>query len=189
MAIFPATVLGIFGHQFTSGAVALTILSLAMMINLGTGNVTVVLLMGGKSSLSAYNALAALSVNVVLNLLLLPRIGIAGAAIAWAASIAVDNIAPVIEVWLTLGIGSFGSGYWLAVSTSAACFGITGLLVRGLMGATFPALVVAITAGVIAFAGALYAARRRLGLAGLLEVLRRGPSRTSPTSQPGHQAA
>ena len=56
LAIFPAVILGIFGPRYTAGASALTVLSLAMLINLGTGNVTVVLLMGGKSSWSAINA-------------------------------------------------------------------------------------------------------------------------------------
>ena len=59
-AIFPAVVLGIFGSRYTAGAAALSVLSLAMLVNLGTGNVTVVLLMGGKSSWSAINAGAAL---------------------------------------------------------------------------------------------------------------------------------
>jgi O-antigen/teichoic acid export membrane protein len=160
-----------------------------MLINLGTGNVTVVLLMGGKSSLSAYNAFGALAVNVVLNLVLLPRIGIAGAAIAWAASIAVDNIASAIEVWVTLGIGSFGPGYWPMAFVTAACFGTVGLVVRGLMGATLLALVVASAVGVTVFVGALYATRARLGLMGLCEILRVRPSRAPSPSQENRQAA
>jgi O-antigen/teichoic acid export membrane protein len=179
MAIFPAVVLGIFGHRYTAGATALVILSLAMLINLGTGNVTVVLLMGGKSSLSAYNALAALTVNVVLNLILLPRIGIAGAAVAWAVSIAVDNLAPVVEVWLTLGIGSFGSGYWLAAAASLACFGITGLAARALLGSNLPALMAAAAVGLAAMAAVLYVARARLGLTELYKSFMRRSARAA----------
>ena len=81
-AIFPAVVLGIFGSRYTAGAAALAVLSLAMLVNLGTGNVTVVLLMGGKSSWGAINTGAALIVNIGLNLLLIPHLGILGAAIA-----------------------------------------------------------------------------------------------------------
>ncbi len=73
--------------------------SLAMLVNLGTGNVTVVLLMGGKSSWGAINTGAALIVNIGLNLLLIPHLGILGAAIAWGASIVVDNVA----AWLSCG--------------------------------------------------------------------------------------
>ena len=92
-AIFPAVVLGIFGPRYAGGAGALAVLSLAMLVNLGTGNVTVVLLMGGKSSWGAINTGAALIVNIGLNLLLIPHLGILGAAIAWGASIVVDNVA------------------------------------------------------------------------------------------------
>ena len=176
IAIFPVVVLGIFGHRYTAGAAALVVLALAMLVNLGTGNVTVVLLMGGKSSLSAYNAAAALIVNISLNLILLPRIGIVGAAIAWAASIVVDNVAPVIEVWLMLGIRPFGEGYWLVALASMACFGITGLAGRILLGETLPALLVATAVGLMAFAAVLYASRARLQLAGLLAAMRLRPA-------------
>jgi O-antigen/teichoic acid export membrane protein len=176
LAIFPAVVLGIFGHRYTAGAASLVVLSLAMLVNLGTGNVTVVLLMGGKSSLSAYNALAALVVNVGLNLILLPRIGVVGAAIAWAASIVVENVAAVIEVWLMFGIGSFGNGYWLVAAASAGCFGIPGLVARVLLGQTLPALAAATMVGLAVFAVVLYASRARLQLAELTASLRARPA-------------
>ncbi len=179
IAIFPAVVLGVFGHRYTAGAAALVVLALAMLVNLGTGNVTVVLLMGGKSSLSAYNALAALIVNVGLNLILLPRVGIVGAAIAWAASIVVDNVAPMIEVWLMLGIRPFGEGYWLVAMASTACFGITGLVVRALLGETLLALFVATAVGLMAFAAVLYGSRARLQLAGLLAALQLRPAQVA----------
>ena len=188
ISIFPVVVLGIFGHRYTVGASALVILALGMLVNLGTGNVTVVLLMGGKSSLSAYNALAALIVNVGLNLLLLPHLGIAGAAIAWAASIVVDNIAPVIEVWLMLGIRPFGEGYWLVAAASVACFGITGIAIRALLGQTLPALFAATAVGLMAFAAVLYGARERLQLGGLLAIMRLRPAGLVAES-PDQQAA
>ena len=172
LAIFPVVVLGIFGHRYTVGAAALVVISLAMLVNLGTGNVTVVLLMGGKSSLSAYNALAALAVNVGLNLILLPRVGIVGAAIAWAASIVVENVAAAIEVWLMFRIGPFGQGYRLVAAASVACFAIPGLAARALLGQTLPALAAATIVGLAVFAGALYAARERLQLADLMGSLR-----------------
>ena len=171
LVIFPAVVLGIFGHRYTAGAAPLVVLSLAMLVNLGTGNVTVVLLMGGKSSWNFVNALAALIVNVALNLVLLPRIGIMGAAIAWAASIVVDNVAAVIEVWLLLGLGPFGRGYGLVVAATAGCFGITGLVARAFLGQTLPALVATTALGLTAFAAIAYLGRERLQLGGLFAAL------------------
>ena len=43
--------------------------------------------MGGKSSWGAINTGAALTVHIGLNLLLIPHLGILGAAIAWGAGI------------------------------------------------------------------------------------------------------
>jgi O-antigen/teichoic acid export membrane protein len=171
-AIFPAVVLGIFGARYTAGAAALTVLSLAMLVNLGTGNVTVVLLMGGKSSWSAINAAAALVVNIGLNLLLLPRLGIVGAAIAWGASIVVDNVTAMVEVRWVLGIAPFGPGYALVVAMTVGCFGVTGIAARAALGQSLPALAATLAVGTAAFVVAIYAARASLQLDGLVGALR-----------------
>ncbi len=187
-AIFPAVVLGIFGPRYTAGAAALAVLSLAMLVNLGTGNVTVVLLMGGKSSWSAINAGAALIVNIGLNLLLLPHLGILGAAIAWGASIVVDNVTAMIELRWVLGLAPFGPGYGLVAAVTVGCFGVTGIASRAVLGETLPALAVALATGMVAFAAVLYAARAPLQLAVMAAALR---ARAVPagTSQPGQRAA
>lgn len=187
-AIFPVVVLGIFGSRYTAGAPALAVLSLAMLVNLGTGNVTVVLLMGGRSSWSAINAGAALIVNIGLNLLLLPHIGILGAAIAWGASIIVDNVAAMVELRWVLGLAPFGPGYGLVAAVTAGCFGATGIAARALLGETLPALAVALAVGIAAFAAVLYAARAPLQLAVMAAAfrVRAAPARAR---QPGQRAA
>jgi O-antigen/teichoic acid export membrane protein len=188
LAIFPGVILGIFGHRYAAGATALTVLSLAMLVNLGTGNVTVVLLMGGKSSWSAINAGAALTANVGLNLLLVPRMGITGAAIAWAVSIIIDNVTAMIEVRWVLGMAPFGPGYGLVAAMTVGCFGVPGVAARLLLGQTLLGLVAGSAAGLAAFAVAVYLARAPLQITGLTAVLRmRGLP--SPASEPGRQAA
>lgn len=171
-AIFPTVVLGIFGTHYAAGAVSLVILSLAMLVNTGTGNVTVVLLMGGKSSLNVLNTVIALGVNIGLNFLLLPRIGIAGAAIAWAASILLDNLLAAFEVWWVLDIAPLGRGYGLVVAVAGGCFGLIGLAVRALAGPTVPALGLALAVGLSAYGLVVYAGRGRLQLTGLYAALR-----------------
>jgi O-antigen/teichoic acid export membrane protein len=184
-AIFPAVILGIFGPRYTAGAAALAVLSLAMLVNLGTGNVTVVLLMGGKSSWSAINAGSAFIVNIGLNLVLLPRMGILGAAIAWGASIVVDNVTAMIEVRWVLGLAPFGPGYALVAAATVGCFGVTGVAARILLGETLPALAAAIAVGLAAFGAVLYLARVPLQLGGISAVLRprRGPPAASGVGQ------
>jgi len=187
-AIFPAVTLGIFGGRYTAGASALVIIALAMLINTGTGNVTVVLLMGGRSSWNVVNTFAALSVNIGLNVLLLPRIGIAGAAIAWAASIVVDNLAAVIEVWWIFGIGPAGRGYGLVVTVAAACFGLTGLGARELLGPTVTGLAAAAAAGLLIYGPVVYLSRKRLRVSGLYAAMRPGRPPV-PSRQPGRHRA
>ncbi len=182
-SVFPRVVLGIFGPRYASGAAALAVLSLAMLVNLGTGNVTVVLLMGGKSSWSAINAGAALTVNIGLNLLLLPRLGILGAAIAWGASIVVDNVTAMVEVRWVLGLAPFGPGYGLVVATTTICFGLTGIAARALLGQTLPGLSAGLAAALAVFAAALYFARGPLGLTGISAVLRPGARSAAQTSK------
>lgn len=171
-AIFPAVVIGVFGPRYAGGAGALAVLSLAMLVNLGTGNVTVVLLMGGKSSWGAINTGAALTVNIGLNLLLIPRLGILGAAIAWGASIVVDNVAAMVELRWVLGLEIFGRGYGLAVAVTVGCFGVTGILAREMLGQTLPALAVTLAIGIPAFAAAVYKVRAPMQLSAMAAALR-----------------
>lgn len=136
LALFPSYLLQVFGPQFSIGNAALALLSLAMLINVSTGNVGAVLLMGGKSSWNLMNAFGALVLNVTLNLILIPRLGMVGAAIAWGVSIAAQNLAAVIQVRALLGLRPFGSGYPVVVVASATCFGLIGIAVHRLLGSS-----------------------------------------------------
>ena len=180
-AIFPAVVLGIFGPRYAGGAAALAVLSLAMLVNLGTGNVTVVLLMGGKSSWGAINTGAALIVNIGLNLLLIPHLGILGAAIAWGASIVVDNVAAMVELRWVLGLEIFGPGYGLVMAVTVGCFGVRASWPVPLLGQTLPALARDPGRRPRGFRGRSVLARTPLQLA---EVARSLRARTSCRWQP-----
>jgi len=188
-AIFPTVTLGIFGPRYTAGAVALVIIALAMLVNTGTGNVTVVLLMGGKSSWNVVNTMAALCVNVGLNLLLLPRIGIAGAAVAWAASILVDNLAAVLEVWWIFGVAPTGRGYGLVVAVAGGCFGVIGLAFRTAFGQSVLVMALALGAGLAVYLPLVYLGRRRLYLGGLYAALRPGRATAAQRTHGRHRAA
>src|SRR5205085_10084022 len=133
-ATYAPTVLSIFGSRFQEGQAALMILSLAMLVNLGTGNVDTVLLMGGRSSWNLFNSAGGVILNVGLNLMLIPRYGIAGSALAWAATIAFTNLAAVFEVRTFMGLRPFGSGYLRVALDAVACWGGLGLLFRAVLG-------------------------------------------------------
>jgi O-antigen/teichoic acid export membrane protein len=189
LAMFPSVILGIFGSKYSAGASALAVLCLAMLINLGTGNIVVVLLMGGKSSWCAINAGVAFAVNIALNLLLVPHLGVLGAAIAWSASIVIDNVAAMIEVRWLMAMPLFGDGFLLASGITLACFGVTGLAARLLLGETIPALLAAAAAGTVSYAFALYFSRSSLQIAELARAMRPGNgARTGNGKVKGHTA-
>jgi O-antigen/teichoic acid export membrane protein len=181
LVVFGPVVLRIFGAEFVAGGTALLILSLAMLVDLSTGNVTVMLLMGGKSSWNLLNALGALLLNVGLNLLLVPRIGIAGAALAWAASIVFENLAAIIELRYLLRLNPFGRGWWLAAGQSALCFAGIGLLLSGLLGRSLLSLVATALVAAPLYLWLVWRSRGVLQLDALREAISARGGRTEAT--------
>jgi O-antigen/teichoic acid export membrane protein len=168
LAIFSSLLLQVFGPAFADGAQALTILSVAMLVNIATGNVNLVLLMAGRSSWNLANSAVSLALNVGLNLILIPKYGIDGAAVAWAASIVLWNVAAVVEVKFLLGLDPFGGGHVFASGAALVCFGATGLTALKLFGATPAGLLVHLAVSGASYAVVLYRARDVLHV----EVLR-----------------
>ena len=111
LAIFAPFLVSIFGREFLPGADPLLILALTMLVATACGPVDVVLLMAGKSSWNLGNTVIALVINVGLSLLLIPRLGITGAAIAWAASILTNNLLPLAQSWRYLHLHPVGRGF------------------------------------------------------------------------------
>ena len=92
---FPAALLGIFGHKYASATDVVVVLCAAMLVATASGQVDTVLMMAGKSTWNLAKAVLALVVQLGLDLLLLPHLGILGAAIGWAVSILVANLVPL----------------------------------------------------------------------------------------------
>ncbi len=171
LAVFASTVLGVYGPGFEVGESSLAELALAMLIDTGTGNVSTVLLMGGKSSWNLANTAAAVTLNVALSLVLIPRFGILGAAYAWALSIVVENAAACVEVEILLHLRTFSSSSAFVGATSLVCIGGVGLATRALGGTSLAATLGAVLIGGGAYVLALWRRRTRLLLPDFREVL------------------
>ena len=124
-----------FGKGFDDGAVVLPIVAAGFLYAASTGPIDVMLLMGGRSSLSMMNNLIALVTNIGLNLVLIPSMGLRGAAIAWTTSIVLTNLLPTLEVRHTMGYHPYGRAWFRAVAISAAAVAIPELTARELIGA------------------------------------------------------
>lgn len=79
-------VLGLFGEDFVTGFSALLVLLVGACGSALAGSVGYMMVMAGKQALAAAIVGIALVVNVILNLLLIPRFGMFGAAIATTVS-------------------------------------------------------------------------------------------------------
>ncbi len=80
--LFPIELLSIFGESFTGGAAALVILAWANLVDIGTGMCGTILNMTGYTKLKLVNNIVSLSLSILLNILLIPRMGILGAALS-----------------------------------------------------------------------------------------------------------
>ena len=170
--LFPAGLLSVFGSSYTEATEVVVILCSAMLVATACGQVDSVLMMAGRSSWNMGNAVLALTVDVVVDLILLPRIGITGAAIGWAAAILTNNLVPLVQVWGSTRLHPFGRGTLTGVLLTSAAVLAVALPVRALGGDT---LLWASVAGVLAVALLAPAAlllRRPLGLTAF--SLRRG---------------
>jgi O-antigen/teichoic acid export membrane protein len=164
LAVFAPLALSIFGPEFESGTVALVILSLAMLVNMATGPVSVVLLMAGKSSWNLANNAAAVAVNIVLNVLLIPGFGITGAAVAWAASIVVQNLVPIVQIWRLLDLHPFSHGLLLVGVAATVFYGLFGVAMRASLGTSIATLSAFLAVATFAYAVFLWRFRRPLNL-------------------------
>ncbi len=104
LGVFAPTVLGWLGPGFVEGAPALAVLGLGAVITLMAGNIHSVLLMGGYSGWAALNKVVVLTINVLGNILLVPVIGIMGAALSWAASMLIDAVLASVQVRILIGV-------------------------------------------------------------------------------------
>jgi len=101
----------IFGEEYGAGALALSILAIGQLVNAGAGSVGLLLNMSGHERVNASSALLATLLNIVLNLALVPRFGITGAASATAASLIIWNIVLCRAVRNRIGVDSTAFGF------------------------------------------------------------------------------
>ncbi len=176
LAVWAPLLMKLFGRGFTSGATALTILSLAMLISMAAGPVQVVLLMDGRAMWNLLNTSVGLAVVVVLSFALIPTYGIDGAAIAAAASIVVNNVAAFIQVSLLMNLRTTGRGFWIVAAISTVAFGLVGIAFRSVFGTSVASFIVFSIASCAIFGGMLIWFRGVLELQVLWDTLirRRG---------------
>ena len=180
-AVFSPYVLALFGRGYPVAEPVMVLLALTMLVATGCGRVANVLNMAGRTTWTLANAVLALVLDVALNFLLVPRIGILGAAVAWSVAIAANNLLPLAQLGFAERLHPFGPGTGIAAGLAATCFGVLPLVAAVLAGRTPPVLIGAAVAGTVLYLGGLWAAREPLRLSALGAVRRRpGPQGRAP---------
>jgi O-antigen/teichoic acid export membrane protein len=165
--VFGPEVLSVFGHSYKAGANVMVILGIAMLLATACGQVDMVLITTGRSSWSLINGLLAVGVNVGLDLVLIPRYGITGAAIGWAIAIVVTNLMPLAQLASSIHLQPFGRGTLLAAALSAVSFCAVPFAIRSVLGGGLAGLAAGVAAGCAVEAAGLWRFRGVLRLSAM----------------------
>jgi O-antigen/teichoic acid export membrane protein len=122
--IFARPLMGIFGHEFESGWPILVIGTLGQLVNCGAGSVGYLLLMSGNQHRLVKVQAAMAAVMLLLSLALIPRWGIAGAAVAAAVTNAASNVWYLREVDKSLGLHPNRRGYLQLIAPLTAALAV-----------------------------------------------------------------
>ena len=107
ISLFSKSILAISGEQYSAGSMALIVLSLGQFVNGATGPVGNTLVMSGHPGLNLFNSILTLVLNFALDVWLIPKLGIVGAAIGSACTIACVNLLRLVQVRLLLGLSPY----------------------------------------------------------------------------------
>lgn len=171
-AVFAPVLLGVFGGDYRRGSVVVVVLCLSMLVATTCGPVDTILLMAGRTSWSLYNTGAALAANVAVDLVLIPRLGINGAAFGWMVGILISNLVPLLQIRRSLGMHPFGRATLEVMVIAGLSIGLLPLAVRLVLGPTVIALILASVLGGAAYLLTLVCRRQVLELDALTSSLR-----------------
>jgi O-antigen/teichoic acid export membrane protein len=148
--IFSKNVMLLFGDEFINVAPSLIILTIAMAIYSFLGASSTALTVTGFQRFNLINAILALILNGILNIILIPRYGIIGAAWATFSSAIVVTILRVVEFWIFTKLHPFSNKLFKSV-LSGLIVGLILLLLKPFLSNFHAAIVM-----LIAFAIGLF---------------------------------
>jgi O-antigen/teichoic acid export membrane protein len=161
LALFSTPVIVVlYGASYAVGAWPLALLALGHVVNAATGPCGHIVTMTGRSDLVFQNSVAALVLNVILNVILIPPYGMVGAGLAWGLSIVAWNLFRLGQVWWLLRMQPFTR--WPArVGAALMAFAGAAAVVRLGLGSSsaLVQLAAGITIPTLAYFAALFALR------------------------------
>jgi O-antigen/teichoic acid export membrane protein len=169
----PLAYLSLFGGSYReAGVEVVVVMMLAMMLSVLGGPADTLLLMSGHSKTSMANGLLVVVVDIGLCLLLVPRLGIVGAALAWACAIAVRWVLTVVQIRRYLHVVPWSRAMAVVVTAVLVCLMLPMVLVGWLWTQTILSAAVTGTVGLLAYAAVLASERRALSVDSLEGLVR-----------------
>ena len=124
IVVLARPLLNVFGSSFTQGTLVLCILALARFVDAATGVGGTLINMVGRTDVALFNAGFALVFAIALDLLLIPRFGLLGAATAALCGFLVINAVRLIQIYRWFGFHPYSWQLWklaVAGAVGVAC--------------------------------------------------------------------
>lgn len=156
------------GAHYSSAVPTMVIVTAAMLVASACGMVDVVLITMGRTTWNLWNTVVSLVVNIGIDLWLIPRIGIKGAAIGWAVAIVGNNVVPAWQVRRAFGFTPL-SALWLRLLVVAALlFGALPEAVSLAVGAHLAPVLVTLVVALAGYLALVWRWREELAIDTLL---------------------
>lgn len=126
--LFPTELMSIFGKSFAAGAAALVIMAFAELVNVSTGMCGSIVDMTGHTKLKLANTIVRVTVSIFLNVLLIPRYGLMGAAWTGLIQTILANFLPLLQVWYLFRIWPYNISFLKPLAATAAAFASVWLM-------------------------------------------------------------
>jgi O-antigen/teichoic acid export membrane protein len=158
-AVLPEAVLGLWPNGSVEAVDALRLTCAAQLVCTGVGSVNYLLIMAGHQRATLWNGIPAVFVNLGLSFLLVPGLGVTGAAIANGAAMVAANGIGLLQVRAALGIHPFDRAFLRPLLAGIPCAVVVAAVGQAGWG-PLATVMAAGAVGGVAFLGAL----RALGL-------------------------
>ncbi|HTX90795.1 MAG TPA: flippase [Anaerolineales bacterium] len=101
----------VYGDAYSPGALALVVLLIGQLVNLATGSIGPLMLIGGYQRIVILSSALVMGVNALVCFLLIPRFGILGAALANTISVALLNLSALLIVKIKMKVWPYDRRY------------------------------------------------------------------------------
>jgi O-antigen/teichoic acid export membrane protein len=159
LAVASESVLQVFGRTAAGGSTALRILLIGQVVNVAVGAAGFVLIMVGRTGWDLLVYVGSFLLDLAIAVLLVPHLGLRGAAIAQATTLVVSNAVRLLLVWRFARIQPFDRRYFRLILPGVVA-GLAAVAAHVLLrDASWPVdLVGTAVAGTAVYAGLLLAA-------------------------------